>query len=115
MSALDHVGDEPFFALNGDILTDLDLTAMLARHRATRCRGDDRAASRGGRARVRARRHGAAGRITEFREKPPDPIPGDINAGTYVLEPSALRAWNPGTYIWIEGEVFPSLIRTGPR
>ena len=27
------MGDEPFFALNGDILTDLDLTAMLAFHR----------------------------------------------------------------------------------
>ena len=32
-NALDHlVDDEPFFALNGDILTDLDLTAMLAFH-----------------------------------------------------------------------------------
>ena len=31
-NALDALGDEPFFALNGDILTDLDLTAMLAFH-----------------------------------------------------------------------------------
>ena len=54
-----------------------------------------------------------AGRITEFREKPPDPIAGDINAGTYVLDPSALRAWNAGTYIWIEGEIFPALIAGG--
>ena len=30
----DPVGEEPFFALNGDILTDLDLTAMLAFHRS---------------------------------------------------------------------------------
>ena len=30
--ALDAAGDEPFFALNGDILTDLDLTAMKAFH-----------------------------------------------------------------------------------
>ena len=113
VSVLEHVGDEPFLALNGDILTDLDLTAMLARHRSSGAavtialhRVED------------ARAFGLvatdpAGRITEFREKPPDPVPGDINAGTYVLEPSALRAWNPGTYIWIEGEIFPSLIADG--
>jgi NDP-sugar pyrophosphorylase family protein len=113
VSALDHLGDEPFFALNGDILTDLDLTAMLASHR-----------ERGAVATIAlhhvedARAFGLVvtdptGRVTEFREKPPDPIAGDINAGTYVLEPSALRAWPAGTYLWIEGEVFPTLIREG--
>ena len=34
VSVLDRLGDEPFLALNGDILTDLDLTAMLDRHRS---------------------------------------------------------------------------------
>src|ERR671910_191435 len=33
VSALERLGDDPFFALNGDVLTDLDLTAMLASHR----------------------------------------------------------------------------------
>jgi mannose-1-phosphate guanylyltransferase len=113
VSALDHLGDEPFFALNGDILTDLDLTEMLASHRR-----------RGAVATIAlhhvvdARAFGLVatdptGRITEFREKPPDPIPGDINAGTYVLQPSALRAWPAGKYVWIEGEIFPALIRDG--
>jgi mannose-1-phosphate guanylyltransferase len=113
VSALDHLGDQPFFALNGDILTDLDLTAMLASHR-----------QRGAVATIAlhhvedARAFGLvatdpAGRITEFREKPPHPVPGDINAGTYVLEPSALRGWPAGTYIWIEGEIFPAMIRDG--
>jgi mannose-1-phosphate guanylyltransferase len=113
VNALDHLGEEPFFALNGDILTDLDLTAMLERHR-----------ERGAAATIAlhhvedARAFGLVetdptGRVTEFREKPPDPISGDINAGTYVLEPSALRAWPSGTYLWIEGEVFPALIRDG--
>ena len=31
--ALDALGSAPFFALNGDILTDLDLSAMLTLHR----------------------------------------------------------------------------------
>jgi mannose-1-phosphate guanylyltransferase len=113
VSVLDRLGEGPFLALNGDILTDLDLTAMLASHR-----------SRGAAATIAlhhvddARPFGlvamdADGRITEFREKPTDPIPGDVNAGTYVLDPSALGAWAPDTYLWIEGEVFPSLIRKG--
>jgi mannose-1-phosphate guanylyltransferase len=111
VNALDHLDEEPFFALNGDILTDLDLTAMLERHReqgavatiALHHVGDARAFG--------LVETDPTGRVTEFREKPPDPISGDINAGTYVLEPSALRAWPSGTYLWIEGEVFPALIR----
>ncbi|MDQ4108747.1 MAG: NDP-sugar synthase, partial [Actinomycetota bacterium] len=113
VSALHHVGDQPFFALNGDILTDLDLTAMLARHR-----------ERSAVATIAlhhvedARAFGLVaadptGRITEFREKPPDPVPGDINAGTYVLDPECLGAWPAGRFIWMEGEVFPALIREG--
>ena len=43
-NALDSASsDEPFFALNGDILTDLDLTAMLAFHRERGRRRHDRA------------------------------------------------------------------------
>jgi mannose-1-phosphate guanylyltransferase len=113
VSALGRLGDEPFLALNGDILTDLDLTAMLERHRSS------------GAAVTIALHHvedtrafgliesDPTGRIAAFREKPPDPIPGEINAGTYVLDPSCLRAWSPGTYIWIEGEIFPTLITDG--
>ncbi len=113
VSVLDRLGDEPFLALNGDILTDLDLTAMLDRHRA---RG---AAVTIALHRVEdARAFGLVatdptGLVTVFQEKPPDPIPGDVNAGTYVLDPSALHGWTPGTYLWIEGEIFPSLIAQG--
>ena len=59
VSVLPHLGDESFLALNGDILTDLDLTAMLAGHRERRRRGDDRPAPRGGRPRFRARGGGS--------------------------------------------------------
>lgn len=105
--------DEPFFALNGDILTDLDLAAMLATHR-----------DRGAVATISlthvedARPFGlvptdADGRVTEFREKPAELVPGDINAGTYVLEPSALASWEPGRNVSIEREIFPALIADG--
>ncbi len=105
--------DEPFFALNGDILTDLDLTAMMAFHR-------DRAAT----ATIAlthvddARPFGLVptepdGRVTEFREKPTDLIPGDINAGTYVLGAAALSGWARGENVSIERQIFPSLISSG--
>jgi NDP-sugar pyrophosphorylase family protein len=110
VNALASLDDEPFFALNGDILTDLDLTEMLAFHR-----------DRGAIATIAlhhvddARPFGLVptrddGRVVEFREKPRDRVPGDINAGTYVLDPSALRGWADGEELSIERRIFPELI-----
>ena len=113
VNALDRMGDEPFFALNGDILTDLDLTAMAGFH-------EERGASVTiALHRVEdARAFGLVGtepdgRITEFREKPADPVAGDINAGTYILEPAALARWVPERPISIEREIFPGVIGDG--
>jgi mannose-1-phosphate guanylyltransferase len=115
VSVLDRLGPDPFLALNGDILTDLDLTAMLGRHRDRRADAtiamhhveDARAFGL-----VAADREG---RISEFREKPETAVGGDINAGTYVLEPDALRAWEAGRPASIERDVFPALIADGAR
>jgi mannose-1-phosphate guanylyltransferase len=113
VSVLERLGDEPFLALNGDILTDLDLGAMRAIH------GERSAAVTIALHRAEdARPFGLVetepdGRVTAFREKPSDPIPGEVNAGTYLLDPSVLRTWEPGTPISIETEIFPALIRGG--
>jgi mannose-1-phosphate guanylyltransferase len=107
--------DDPFLALNGDILTDLDLSEMLARHR-----------DRGAVATIAltsvedARPYGlvpmdADGRVLEFREKPSELMPGDINAGTYVLDPAALEGWTRGENVSIERQIFPALIAAGRR
>jgi mannose-1-phosphate guanylyltransferase len=107
--------DQPFFALNGDILTDLDLTAMLALHR-----------ERGALATIAmhhvedARAFGLIhadpdGRVREFLEKPDQPIPGDINAGTYLLDPRVLAPWTSGERISIERDVFPAVIEADIR
>ena len=113
VNALGHLGTEPFFALNGDILTDLDLTTMLAQHREHGAAAtialhhvDD------------ARAFGlvitdADGRVKEFREKPADLIPGEINAGTYLIDPSVLVRWERGVAASIEREVFPAVIASG--
>ena len=49
--------DETFVVVNGDVLTDLDLTALVAFHRAARRRGDDRPAPGGRPLRVRRGAH----------------------------------------------------------
>jgi NDP-sugar pyrophosphorylase family protein len=107
--------NETFLVLNGDILTDLDLTAMLGFHRR-----------RGAVATIAlthvedARPYGLVeiaedGRVSAFREKPASLVPGDVNAGTYVLEPEALSGWEPDREISIEREIYPSLIERGDR
>lgn len=105
--------DDTFLVLNGDILTDLDLSALVAFHRERRAVAtialtavDD------------ARPYGLVereddGRVLAFREKPPDLVPGVINAGTYVLEPRALDGVPPGVAVSIERETFPALIAGG--
>ena len=55
----------------------------------------------------------ADGRVLAFREKPEDRMPGDINAGTYLLDPAALDAWEPGATLSIEREIFPVVIASG--
>jgi mannose-1-phosphate guanylyltransferase len=114
VNAVDRLDpDEPFFALNGDILTDLDMTAMLALHRT-----HDAAATIALHHVEDARAFGLVelepdGRIRAFREKPEEPIPGDVNAGTYVLDPRALSAWTADRPISIEREIFPGVIDAG--
>jgi mannose-1-phosphate guanylyltransferase len=53
------------------------------------------------------------GRVRAFREKPRDPVPGNINAGVYVLEPEALDGVPPGETVSIERETYPRLIAGG--
>ena len=44
---------------------------------------------------------------------PTHPIPGDINAGTYLLDPAVLAPWTAGEQISIERDVFPAVIEAG--
>lgn len=107
--------DDRFFALNGDSLTDLDLTALLERHVSSGARGtlglypvDDPTAF------GLVRRH-EDGEILEFLEKP-DPAEIDtdeVSAGAYVLEKEVLDLVPPDRDVSIEREVFPRLVGDG--
>jgi mannose-1-phosphate guanylyltransferase len=105
--------DETFLVLNGDILTDLDLSALLAHHRAAGA-----AATIALDAVDDARPYGLVklddeGHVREFVEKPADEVPGLVNAGTYVLEPGAIQGVAIDRPVSIEREVFPGLIASG--
>jgi mannose-1-phosphate guanylyltransferase len=105
--------DAPFFVLNGDILTDLDLGALARFHRE---RGA--AATLTLAAVEDARPFGlvsidGGSRVLEFREKPTELVGGLVNAGTYVLDPSVLEGVPIGPPASIEREVFPALIASG--
>jgi mannose-1-phosphate guanylyltransferase len=107
--------DERFLMLNGDVLTDLDLTAQLAQHERTGARGtlaliavDDPSA-------YGLVRCADGGRVREFLEKPsPDQIDTNlVNAGAYVLERGVLELIAPGRPVSIERELFPLLVGDG--
>jgi mannose-1-phosphate guanylyltransferase len=107
---------ERFFMLNGDVLTDIDLTAQLQQHERTGARAtlalipvEDPSAY------GLVRRHDDHS-VSGFVEKPgPEQIDTDlINAGAYILERGILDRMPPaGTNVSIEREVFPALVGDG--
>ncbi|MBS1838415.1 MAG: NDP-sugar synthase, partial [Actinobacteria bacterium] len=107
--------DGTFLALNGDVLTDLDVRELWSAHR--------RSGGLGTIALTRVEdpsRYGVVpldehGRVQAFIEKPaPGAAPTHwINAGTYVLEPEVLDLVPLGARCSIEREVFPALVERG--
>ncbi len=107
--------DDTFLVVNGDVLTDMDITTLVRFHRANAAEGtislhpvDDPSA------------YGVVptdetGRVTAFVEKPPrDEAPTNlINAGTYVLEPSVLDRIPASRRVSIERETFPAMVKAG--
>ncbi len=105
--------EDRFFALNGDVLADLDLSALMRVHR-----------QRGARATIGLHpvedssayglvRCDEEGKVLEFVEKTGRAVPGEINAGAYVLERSVLDLIPAGQAVSIEREVFPRLAGDG--
>lgn len=105
--------EDRFLALNGDVLADLDLSALVAAH-----------AERGGAATIALHpiddssayglvRCDEEGNVLEFLEKTGEAVPGEINAGAYVLERSVLDLVPAGRAVSIEREVFPRLVGEG--
>ncbi|HKG66423.1 MAG TPA: NDP-sugar synthase [Solirubrobacteraceae bacterium] len=107
--------DERFLMLNGDVLTDLDLTAQLAQHEATGARATLALTPVEDPSAYGLVRLTGDNQVTEFVEKPSaDQIDtNNISAGAYVLERSVLELLEPGKPASIERDVFPRLVGDG--
>jgi mannose-1-phosphate guanylyltransferase len=112
---VEHLLDGSTFVFNGDVMTDLDLQAMLAFHR-----------ERGSKLTIALTpvedptsfglvETNPDGRIRRFIEKPRvDEITTDlINAGTYIIEPELFRYVPPAQYFMFERGLFPVVLQTG--
>ena len=108
--------DETFLVCNGDIVTDLDLSAMLEAHRARQAElsislyeVEDPSA------------FGVADldgdRIRRFVEKPPrEEAPSNsINSGAWIFEPSLLADMDASRFNRVEDELFPTVCTAGRR
>ncbi len=107
--------DEPFFVCNGDIITDLDLSAMWRSHQE---RGavlsislfevEDPSA-------FGVADLGEGFRIRRFVEKPKreDAPSLLINSGTWIFDPSLITQMDPTTFHRVEERLFPDLCNAG--
>lgn len=108
----DFFGDSPFLVISGDALTDLDVPAIVERHR-----------QHGGIATLAVTKvddtseygvvlHDAEGRITGFQEKPhPDEALSDLaNCGIYVFSPEIFDYFPPEAFVDFAHDVFPRLL-----
>ena len=107
--------DDRFLMLNGDVLTDIDLSAQVAQHERTGARATLALTPVDDPSNYGLVRTTDGGEVTEFVEKPaPDQIDTrNISAGAYVLERSVLDLLEEDQPASIERDVFPRLVGQG--
>jgi len=107
--------DGTTIVFNGDILTDVDLPAVVRRHREARASATLVLAPVPNPAAYGLVEVDGSGRVRRFLEKPdPSQITTDtINAGIYVLEKETLSLMPPAVNHSIERAFFPALLGRG--
>jgi mannose-1-phosphate guanylyltransferase len=112
-----HSGpDDPVLVFNGDILTGLDIRALVRTHQST-----DADVSLHLTKVTDPRAYGLVptdetGRVTAFLEKPQTPeeiVTDQINAGAYVFRRSVIDTIPVGRPVSVERETFPDLLAAG--
>ena len=109
------ITDERFLVVNGDVITELDVTALVAKHEAAGAEGTIALTKVDDPSQFGVVPTDPDGKVQAFVEKPPrDEAPTDlINAGYYVLEPSVLDRIPTGRKVNIERETFPAMVADG--
>jgi mannose-1-phosphate guanylyltransferase len=104
--------DSTFVVANGDVLTDLDVGALVHFHRSSGAEATLHLTPVEDPSAFGVVDQEPSGLVRRFIEKPP---PGTspsnlINAGTYVFEPSVIARIPDGRKVSIEREIFPALV-----
>jgi mannose-1-phosphate guanylyltransferase len=105
--------DDPIVVLNGDILSAHDLHAQVDLHRKKDAAVTLHLVEVDEPSRYGCVSMDSAGRVTEFKEKTPNPDTNRINAGCYVFRRSVIDRIPVGRKVSVEKETFPSLIEEG--
>lgn len=107
--------DDTFVVANGDVLTDLDVSALMAHHREHGAEATIHLIAVEDPSAFGVVELDGTARVRRFVEKPPSgTAPSNlINAGTYVLEPSVLTRIPIGQRVSIERETFPAVAADG--
>jgi mannose-1-phosphate guanylyltransferase len=106
---------ETFLAVNGDVLTDLDLPALWRQHHETSALATIALTPVDDPSRYGVVATEADGRVSAFVEKPErDAAPSNlVNAGAYVLDPAVVAMVPAGEPTSIERTTFPQLVADG--
>lgn len=107
--------DERFLVVNGDVLTDFDVSDLVARHEQSGAEGTIYLTKVEDPSHFGVVPTDDTGRVEAFVEKPPlGQEPTDlINAGYYVLEASVLARIPTGRRVNVERETFPAMVEDG--
>ncbi len=105
--------DERCVVVNGDVLTDLDITALVSFHESRPAAATIALQPVADPSHFGIVVTDDEGQVLRFVEKP---APGTeesnlASAGTYVLEPSVMAEIKPGRAVSIERETFPALVQ----
>jgi mannose-1-phosphate guanylyltransferase len=109
----DRVHSDDVLIFNGDVLSGVDLDALVKMHRE----GDADVTLHLTRV-LDPRAYGSvptdeSGRVLAFLEKSPEPVTDQINAGCYVFRRSLLDTIPAGRPVSVERETFPGLLAAG--
>lgn len=107
------IGGETFVVVNGDVLTEIDVSELVGFHREHEAEGTIALTPVEDPSRFGVVPVDPTGRVEAFIEKPPpsEAPTNMINAGIYVLEPSFLERVPRDRKVSIEREVFPALVK----
>jgi mannose-1-phosphate guanylyltransferase len=107
--------DEPFFVINGDVVTGMDLTKMMSQHRKVKPRVSLSLTPVDNPTIYGVVETDEGGMVKRFVEKPSweEVTTNMINAGIYILEPEVLGYIPPATASMFEHNVFPLLLEKG--